>query len=260
MPPKSNNAAPRIYEEDNCLPKYICARREEGIVIGYSINSFPIATNKYASNTFINRANPTTALKKATEFLENLQNSIVPEEATKEVLNLINNFDNIDEYIDRLEKDRKFIGYVAKGIKDKNGNSIPPKEFTSHTNSKHNLDNAKKYVANVLMILKNDIPVDDWSKIESVSKTNKKGADTEYIPMYLTKIYKGETHIGYRIQGLPKYDTHGNKIKDEDGKVQKYSKFFKDMSISLEDKYKAAIEHLDEMKILYNVPNARARN
>ena len=256
MPPKSNNAAPRIYEEDNNLPKYICARREEGTIIGYSINSYPIATNKYASNTFLNRANPTLALQKATEFLQNLQNPIIPEEATKHVFNILNNFDNINEYIERLQKDKKNIGYIAQGMKDKNKNIIPPKEFTSHSDNKYNLDNAKKYVANVLMILKNDISVEDWSKIEAVSKTNKKGADTEYIPMYLTKVYKGETHIGYRIQGLPKYDTHGNKIRDEDDKVQKYSKFFKDMSMSLEDKYKVAIEHLNEMKFLYNVPKS----
>ena len=66
----------RKYEEDNNLPKYICAHRVKKIIIGYNVHHFPIGVNKkeYINKSFTSIKNsPEENLKLSINYLEKLK-------------------------------------------------------------------------------------------------------------------------------------------------------------------------------------------
>lgn len=65
----------RKYPEDADLPKYISARRKNGVIIGYMISCFPIGVEKkeYVTKTFISKSNPEQDLQNAKKYLAELE-------------------------------------------------------------------------------------------------------------------------------------------------------------------------------------------
>jgi hypothetical protein len=67
---------PRKYPEDTDLPKYISAKRQNGVIIGYQVGKFPIGveTKEYVKNAhFTNKTNPAQALEDAKKYLAELE-------------------------------------------------------------------------------------------------------------------------------------------------------------------------------------------
>jgi len=248
------NKMKRKYSEDNDLPKYINAIRKEKIIIGYGVDGFPIGIieKKYISKSFKNRQNPALALQKAKDYLDELKKkySHIEEKIEKK-----KNIQDIKKVQKKKEykltsklpdnifpkmKNNKLIGYKVMGLIDNNCLEIPERIFTKCTN-RWNLDQAKKFIEQVKYLLKNDITVYDWKKIEGKSK--KKGKNTgsnKYLPKYINIVRSKEEEIGYCVNGLPIIDDNGNK--------KKYYRKFTAKNLTMEEKYNLAINKLEEVK------------
>lgn len=246
----------RKHEEDNDLPTYIQATRLKGILIGYSVSSFPtgIEEKKYISTSFKNTKNPDEALEKAKKKLEELklEYSSLPskiEEIKKEMFEekvekkkIKKDLDKLLEFIFPIYKDKTKIGFYVEGIVDNNGNLYPKKDFIDCQTLKWNLDQAKKYVHSLDVKNKDEKYTFDvnqeYAKSLNVfekSVKRKYGDDENNLPKYIS-VYraKGEK-IGYNIAGF--------KV---DGK--KYTRKFSDKKLTMEEKYKLALEKLDELR------------
>lgn len=243
---------------NSSLPKYIGEYKKDGILIGYIVRSFPIGVEnkKYISKTFINSSNPEESFNLAIDYLDKLKNKYAFIENYKK-----NNYDNdiktklclkysekLPDNIYPIIKDNKLYGYSVKNLKHPDNILIPEKIFDSNTN-RWNLDQAKKYIEQVNYIIKNKIKVSDWLDIDGLSKRGKNIDNDKYLPKYINLFKdKNKNHnkeiIGYCINGYP--ITQNNKIK-------KYFKSFSNKSLSMEDKYNLAINHLEEIKIKYPI-------
>lgn len=244
-------AKTRKYPEDNALPKYILACRKDDKVFGYAVSHYPIGVDKkeYISKTFCNTKDPSEALEQAKEYLEELKteyevkvSNAVQERAQQDAINKVVQITmskTTDDFIFAIphpENPNKIKGYRVKGLTDDKGNPIPEKKFDD-VNNYHSLNRAKKYVKQVQMLLENKATVEDWSKIDTIYKCDKKGVETEVLPKYINVCsYKGEKS-GYVVNGYPL----GNGKKS-------CKKFTNTRFNTMEDLYKMALEYLEELK------------
>lgn len=152
----------RKYEDDKDLPKYVAAYRLKGVLVGYKINSFPIGIEKkeYISKSFSCASNPQSAYNDAIAFLEELKEKYkdlqvqventkiekLNEEATEMRKSKL--LDNLPEYVFPILEGKILKGYYVEGLKDKNNNIIPRKEFSKNLNH-HNLRQATKFIETV---------------------------------------------------------------------------------------------------------------
>jgi hypothetical protein len=149
----------RKYEEDKDLPKYINATRKKGVIIGYAVHCFPIGIEKkeYITKCFSCPSNPQSAYDRAIAYLEELKEKYkdlqvqleqtktqkLNEEATEMRKSKL--IDNLPQHVFPILDGKILKGYYVEGLKDKNNNSIPQKEFSKNLNH-HNLRQATKFV------------------------------------------------------------------------------------------------------------------
>lgn len=257
----------RKHDEDKELPKYIIAKRENDVLVGYVITGFPIGINKcdYLRNiSFFNKANPEKALELAIVHLNNLKKqyaSVLEEiearraaqhasDPSYKPTNIPKPDDTIQlpAYLYPIMDDEDDIlrGYYVDGMQDFKGNPIPKREFRGD-NTMATLIEAKRFIEQVEILNEHNTTVEDWGMVDTTLRRSKVQASGYYLPRYLTVRrykYKDTDKItGFQIQGLP--------LKDIDGNAYKYHKDFNDKSMTLDHKYRLAINHLKEMMELH---------
>ena len=245
----------RKNQEDNDLPKYIKAYRVYGVLKGYAINKFPIGVEscEYIKDIYFTISKykgKDSALAAAIEHLNKLKEEYkhINEEVFKDKseekkpISLSekreNKFnDKLPENIFAIIENAKITGYIVDGIINHDGISFPKKEFSGKTN-RYNLNDAKKFVEQLLHIKNNKIIVLDINKIEVSGKKGKVTNDNYYLPMYVNCVYEEDTLKGFVINGFPSpYQKCG-----------KFKKIFVDENLSLDDLYKNCIQYLDDIK------------
>lgn len=250
-------AKKRKYPEDANLPKYITALRKKGAITGYTIWGYPIGINEadYITETFIDSSDPEDALEQAKQRLQYLiehyepkvQAAIAERKKQQEQEAILQktiekNKRPDEEFIIPIpmqENPNKFKGYVVKGLVDCHGKPIPPKTFDDVTN-RWCLHRARKYVEQVKNFVENKVEIADWSKVDTIYKSDKKGVETENLPKYINVChYKGEK-AGYVVNGYPL----------PDGK-KSCKKFTNTRFNTLEDLYEEALAYLEELKRKY---------
>ena len=250
----------RKYEEDNELPKYILAHRKSGVLLAYVISKFPIGIDKkeYLKDIYFRLKRYETkeqALKEAIENLDDLKEKYknINEDIFKEksiikpVITLKEKKENmfkdrLPEYIYPIVEDNKIKGYYVDHIYDKKGNPYLRKKFIGKTN-RWNLNDAKKYIEQLLYYCENNIDITNFKEIEVSGKNNKNLHEKYHLPKYVN-IYnvKGEMK-GFVINGYP-IDKYKN---------GKYKKAFGDKELSIDENYENCIKHLEEIKIKYPI-------
>lgn len=244
----------RSRSEDDDLPKYICSLRDNDVIIGYRIVNFP--TDEFGSNhitkVFGNKGDPKKALEDAKNYLHDLyikyysvrntwENGNAEREkqlADKKIAKL---YECPDDFIYPIVVQAKVQGYQVKGLKDRNGNEIPPKDFNDCQLNRWNLSRAKKYIEQVRQLVTNNVNIEDWSNVDTVYKRNKQGITHEHLPKYINiTTYKGEKN-GYVVNGYPL----------PDGK--KSCKKFTKSKYKMEERYNQAIAYLQELKQKYPI-------
>jgi hypothetical protein len=240
----------RKNPDDNSLPKYVHAIREDNQIKGYSIKCFPIGIHvkEYISKTYINGQNPQTALESALQHLQELKDTY--EEKVQQEIKARRDQEYTEkakakaeklnppkhDYIFTIIHETKIAGYKVCGLKDTNGQTIPDKIFKDCQLNRWNLQRAEKYVQQIKTFVEKCIKIDDWATIDTVYKCDKQGIEDEHLPKYIniTK-YKGEK-CGYVVNGYPL----------PNGK--KSCKKFTKSKFTMKERYQHAIAYLEEIK------------
>lgn len=237
----------RRNEEDNDLPDFICATRRNDEIVGYSINKFytNMEFTEYVNKRYKTLDDACKALeslkiehKDVYAHFQEIQNKKY--NATQKIYKIQN--DKLPDNIFPILQSDKLKGYKVDGLINHRNVKIPPKEFCSNTN-RWNLDQAKKYIQQIQQLNTKKIDVDDWTNLESIAKRDKIGITDEYLPKYINVVTSNGIKVGYCVNGY--------KYKDEDGNEKKYYKKITSSSISMEEKYKQALECLEEIKQKY---------
>lgn len=252
----------RKYPEDADLPKYICAIRKDGKIMSYDICKYPIGVDEkdYISKTFKCTTEPQEkALEEAKKYLDELkekyeakvQKEIAErkkkEQEAKATAVVEEQNPVIDEYIYTIIDKTKIAGYRVAGLKDKDGNPIPDKVFNKNQNN-HNLEQAKKYLQQVLTFVEKGIEIEDWSKVDTVCKRDKQGIDEEHLPKYINIAKNAGVKAGYVVNGYP--------LPDD----KKSCKKFTNSKFTMEERYKLALEYLDDIKIKFPMDESKKTN
>ena len=251
------DAKVRKYEEDKDLPKYIVSIRVDGKLIGYKVTAFPVGvdTKEYLpSKKFSNTADPAEALERANEYLDELKKEYeakvqaAVEERKREAVRAAvikqteKSDDDFIKPIPHPENPNKHKGYAVSGLLDDTGKPIPEKRFDD-TNNYHALNRAKKYVQQVKMLLENNAYVIDWTLVDTIYKSDKKGIENEVLPRFINVCsYKGK-QAGYVVNGYPL--PNGKKSCKKFTNTHRYS---------MDELYVNALNYLDELKELYPIP------
>jgi hypothetical protein len=250
----------RKYEEDNELPKYILAHRESGVLVAYVISKFPIGieTKEYLKDIYFRLNNYDTkeeALKDAIKNLDDIKEKYksINEDIFKEksiikpVITLKEKKENkikdgLPEYIYPKMEDNKIKGYYVDNIYDKEGNLYPKKEFVGKTN-RWNLNDAKKYVEQLLYYHANNIDITNFEEIDVSGKNNKVLHEKYHLPKYVN-IYnvKGEMK-GFMINGYPMARL----------KCRKYKRAFANENLTIDENYENCIKYLEKIKKQYPI-------
>lgn len=236
---------PRKHPEDNDLPKYICAKRIKGIVIGYQVLKFPIGVNTYETITrlFKSKNDPSIGLTKAKEHLAELQhkyshieddNKAKKDEIRKSKL-LIKKQKAHKGFPTNiypiLARDGKIDGYCVKGLRDNFNQDIPERSFT-YNNNQWNLDQAVKFITQVKSLLVNNPAERNWVLTEI-----KRRPKTFDLPSHINYVYYSGKVTGYRVH---------IKYRNIDQKVVYHSKNYSKQSQTMEEKFKLACNYLNE--------------
>ena len=252
----------RKYEEDNHLPKYILSHRKNDIFLAYVISKFPIGIEKkeYIKDTYFRLTKYKTkeeALKEAIKTLDelkekykNINEDIFKEKSIiKPIITLKEKKENIiknklPEYIFPIIEENKIKGYYVDKIFDKEGNFYNKKEFIGKTN-RWNLNDAKKYVEQLLYYNTNNIDISNFDQIDVSGKNNKNLHEKYHLPKYVNIYNVKGIMKGFMINGYPcdKYQRG------------KYKKTFDNKNLSIDENYKNCIKHLEEIKIEYPINN-----
>lgn len=243
----------RKFAEDADLPKYITSFRENDKIIGYKVCGYPIGVTekKYLSKTFQDSSNPQNALEAAKQFLLTLEEKYkhVPEhihdikiqQEKKDIAQKLvqKHKEKLPEFIHPIISNTKLAGYYVEGLKNSEGSSIPRKDFIGNTN-RWNYDKALRYIDQINMLIGNGVKVEDWSKVDTLYKRTKKGVDEEVLPKYINVKYYKDQKCGYNVNGYP--------IKQENGSIKKTNICFTNSKYTMEQKYKMALECLENLK------------
>lgn len=253
----------RKHPEDANIPKYINAMRENGKLVGYKIDSFPIGITekKYIKKSFRNKESVQDAYNKGITFLEDLKkkysyidteinkykNEKIKESQQKKIENKVKN--NIPEYIFPIIKNNKIDGYYVEGYLDNNNNPYSKKEFTDLVSNSRNLRAAKRYIESLEVLNKNnkfkEQKIDQLINIGRHKHSEKKSNDTTNLPKYLAYVTVHGEKIGYQVNNFPI------------SKNEKVKRKFCGKKIPMEEKYKQATDYLKE---LWNKKNELQRN
>ncbi len=224
----------RKHAEDADLPKYVCAMRENGVVIGYKVDKFPTGVGEEKiKKQFKCRENPSVALEKAKKHLEllkiqypnscksnadqqQLDGGACPSKPDKKEKPLPQNI--VPLYTEKN---------VVKGYKVE-GEALPTREFTESYHNHVNLDRAVKYQQQIQQGI--DVQEGDV-------KRRKKTIGV--LPKYIRAVYYDGDLKGYAIDGLTYVDETGNTVN--------YSKNFSNQNLTLNENLQSAKEHLQEI-------------
>lgn len=146
----------------------------------------------------------------------------------------------LPENVYHLHMDSKLIGYIVDGLKDSDGDPIPPKQFLGNQN-KWNLVHAINYIETMNTIHQSSYNIKDINNIDVNVRRTKKGIKEDYLPRYVLRVFDRNTkeHIGYCIDSFPIV---------KDGQIKRYNKHFAKKKMTLEEKYDLTIEHLNKLK------------
>ena len=249
----------RTHEEDNNLPKYICAIRRNEDLKGYGIRCFPIGTNtkEYLKDIIFSIVKYNTkenALQKAIEYLSKLKeqykyvdeeiNIIKEESIEKSIIEKKENkiLKKLPQYIYPIIENNKINGYYVDNILDKNGKKYPKRFFNEKTN-RWNLDEAKKFIEMLKYINENNIELKFTSINElDVNDIEKAFYQKYYLPMYFNILRKKNEVIGFCINGYP-----CDKFKDGKYKKEYRLKTMKGIR-TLDEAYLQGMEDLNDLK------------
>jgi hypothetical protein len=98
----------------------------------------------------------------------------------------------------------------------------------------------------VQALVKNNVNVVDWTKIETVAKCDKMGVEEEHLPKYVNVVIIDGEKKGYVVNGYPL----GNGKKS-------CKKFTNRQKYDLDELYKLSIEYLEKLKIEFPVHATR---
>jgi hypothetical protein len=249
------NAMKRKYEEDKDLPKYIRCIRENSIIKGYSVETFPIGIDKpvYLKRFYFpltKYKSKELALKAAIDQLNELKEKYkyIEEEVKTIKENTIkistkekkeNSLkEKLPEFIFPIIEDNKINGYYVDGILNNNGKKYPKRIFNELTN-RWNLSHSKKFVEMLKYINENKVEL-KFFDIENldVNDIQKAFYGKYYLPMHFNVLRQKGEILGFCINGYP-----CDKFKDG-----KYKKEFRLKGRSLDEAYEEGIEELYDLK------------
>ena len=235
----------RKYKEDENLPKYISAKRENGKIVGYNVKSFPIGITKakYASpKTFMNKKK--TLKEKyalAIEHLDNLktkysgiltkitnQRKEYEKEKNKDWLEIKKQkmIDKLPEYIYPIYKNKRLRGYYVEFVPTHDGQTYPIKDFNYLSSNHKNRKAAKRYI-NSLKIQNKDI---------IFMQNNTK------LPKYVAYVKdRNKKIIGYYVNNYPIRNKNGEKFSH-------IRKKFCSTKETMETKYNKTIVYLKTIR------------
>ena len=258
------NSKVRKYDEDNHLPKYIMAKRKNGILIGYMVYCFPIGINSkeyIQSNLFsiINYKTKEAALQEAIKKLDEikLQYNYISEEVettkcTKNIESATTKKENklkekLSEFIFPILVDNKIAGYYVGGILDIQNNKLFPKRIFQSKTNRWNLDEANKFVETLHHINENMINMSKFDILKIYPNTIEKSFyEKYYLPRYFNVLRKKGVIRGFNINGFPNE-------KYSDGKFRK--DFQAINGKSLDDVYSEGIAYLNDLMLDLNENN-----
>ena len=222
----------RLHEEDNILPKYICANRKDKIITGYSIRCFPIgikekeylkdklfSISKYGSKekTLESAIQYLSKLKEEYKYIEEeviiVKEKSIEKSITEKKENKI--LEKLPEYIYPILEDNKINGYTVDNILDNKGKKYPERKFKGNTN-RWNLDQAKKFVEMLKYINENNVEL-KYATIDDleVNDIEKAFYEKYYLPMYFNILRQKGEILGFCINGYPCENFSGGKYKKE---------------------------------------------
>lgn len=256
-------AKQRKYEDDNHLPKYIGSVRKDGIIIGYKVVGYPIGVNtkQYYNKEFKDKDNTDACLQKALahlkelddvysknrqqqqEWKQQLQKDDALSKSTNKALASVSrqcedHGRGGKQVIHPIVCGSKIAGYAVDGLIDFEGKPIPRKEFCGNIN-RWNFDKAIRFVEQVDIINKLQKCVDNWDNVDCITRRTKQGVNEEFLPKFINKVNSKGEHVGYCVNGVP---------YTEGGEKKKYYKKFTKSSMSMTERYEAAIQHLNDLK------------
>lgn len=234
---RSNN----IDDED--LPLFIIAKRKNNIINEYAINKFYTSSDlsTHISVSFPTLEETIAHLDKLKIKYKDVYTYIIDkmDEKNKAHIKVISKI-NLPNNIFPIYEGIILKGYYVTDLINHIGDNIPRKDFIDKTN-RWNLDQANKYIQQIDMININKIIIDDWSNIDTIHKRNKNGVEELYLPKYINLVKSENIIIGYCVNGIILPDK------------KKYFKKFTKKKFTIEEKYKMACSHLDEIKNKYNI-------
>ncbi len=246
----------RKYKDDESLPKYIRAYRLHGEVRSFVINKFPIGINEkeYIKDihfTIPKYGSKEKALEEAIKCLDELKeeyqhiNNIVFKDKSeiKPVITLSAKKEKsvkekLPEFIYPIIENNKIRGYYVEGILSNKDTPFPRKDFIGKTN-RWNLNDATKYVEELIHYKTNNIDISDFTEIDVSGKNNKNLHEKYYLPKYVNIYNYHGVMKGFMINGYP----------SDEYKSGKYKKVFSDEKVTLDENYQKCIEHLEEYKL-----------
>jgi group I intron endonuclease len=249
----------RKYPEDNILPKYIRACRVDNDIKKYVIDCFPIGVEKkeYIKNIFFTISkygSKEKALEEAIKYLDELKEEY---DYIDNHIKIIKDIDNeksatakkeksvkekLPEFIYPIIEDNKIRGYYVEGILSNKDTPFPRKDFIGKTN-RWNLNDATKYVEELIHYKTNNIDISDFTEIDVSGKNNKNLHEKYYLPKYVNIYNYHGVMKGFMINGYPS-DEH---------KSGKYKKVFSDEKLTLDEKYQKCIKFLEEYKLSHPI-------
>jgi group I intron endonuclease len=249
------NAMKRKNEEDKDLPKYIRCIRENNIIKGYSVETFPIGIDKpeylkkfyfpitkYKSKELSLQAaiNHLNEIKEKYKYIDEEVKTIKENTIKISIKEKKENSlkEKLPEFIYPIVEDNKINGYYVDNILDNKGKKYPRRIFKELTN-RWNLSQSKKFVEMLKYINENNIDLKffDTENLD-VNNIEKAFYGKYYLPMHFNvQRQKGEI-LGFCINGYP-----CDKFKDG-----KYKKEFRLKGRSLDEAYEEGIEELYDLK------------
>jgi len=243
----SDYSNPRKHDADNSLPKYINGIYDNNILVGYSVNGFPIGGDKpkYLKKEFRNSNKPTEAFNRAISYLENLRKVYGGKKAPSEKYfkeKCIENFNRIHEKIKVRSEyvypnfDENYIhtGFYVENVPKAHGGVYEKELFDKLSSNIKNLEAALRLIEH--LNVKNKDALFDESTIVGNSFKFKRSSENKYLPQYVAYVKNPSGDIiGYAINNFPMAD--GQKMK----------KKFCDTTITREEKFKSALKYLAEL-------------
>jgi hypothetical protein len=246
----------RKNEEDNTLPKYVCVVREDNILKGYKLRSFPIGVTekKYLNDILFSIAKYKTkelalqaCLLKLNELKEEykyIEEELINKKEKDIELSIKekkeNSFkDKLPEFIYPIIEKNKISGYYVDNIINNKGKKYPKRIFNKNTN-RWNLDKATKFVDMLKYINENkvDMKYFDISSID-INSIEKSFFGKYYLPKYFNVLRKKGELKGFTINGIP----------DKNYSDGKYRKDFQTINNkTMNDVYNEGIEFLIDLR------------